>query len=91
MHAHWSLSKVPNQFTEYELGRPSSLAMSVYLLHPDGRAKSLAEMKREIVQLTITRFPNNLSEVCRVLRIGRSTLYRYMKENENEPTRSNPR
>jgi DNA-binding NtrC family response regulator len=58
--------------------------MSIYLLHPDGRAKSLTEMKREIVQLTITRFPNNLSEVGRVLRIGRSTLYRYMKEGEQK-------
>ncbi len=40
----------------------------------------IKEWERKIIQQSVARHPNNLAEVCRELKIGRTTLWRKMKQ-----------
>ena len=46
----------------------------------------IKEWERKIILKAIARHPNNLAEACRELKIGRTTLWRKMKQYEIEMT-----
>ncbi len=48
----------------------------------------IKEWERKIILRSIERHPNNLSEVCRELKIGRTTLWRKMKQYRIEASPS---
>jgi DNA-binding NtrC family response regulator len=45
-----------------------------------GHMRKLEELESEIIRLAILRYDGHMSEVARRLAIGRSTLYRKLKE-----------
>jgi DNA-binding NtrC family response regulator len=47
---------------------------------PAGHMRKLEEIEAEIIRLAIARYEGHMSEVARRLGIGRSTLYRKLKE-----------
>ncbi|MBU6299279.1 MAG: sigma-54-dependent Fis family transcriptional regulator [Alphaproteobacteria bacterium] len=62
---------------------PALPASSPYLLSAvdaAGHMRKLEEMESEIIRLAISRYEGHMSEVARRLGIGRSTLYRKLKE-----------
>ncbi|WP_157016346.1 sigma-54-dependent transcriptional regulator [Mesorhizobium xinjiangense] len=54
-------------------------------LDAKGHVRSLAEVELEMVQYAIRRYRGQMSEVARRLGIGRSTLYRKLKEHGIDP------
>ncbi len=50
------------------------------ILDPHGDIRPLAEIESELIRLAIAHYDGQMSEVARKLRIGRSTLYRRLKE-----------
>jgi DNA-binding NtrC family response regulator len=50
-----------------------------------GHMRKLEEVEAEIIRLAISRYEGHMSEVARRLGIGRSTLYRKLKELGLEP------
>jgi DNA-binding NtrC family response regulator len=50
-----------------------------------GNVRSLADVELEMIQLAISRYGGQMSEVARRLGIGRSTLYRKLKEHGIDP------
>ncbi len=54
--------------------------MTLPLLDSRGEMRSLAELERQTIQAAIDHYDGRLSEVARRLGIGRSTLYRKLKE-----------
>ncbi|MCL7999027.1 sigma-54 dependent transcriptional regulator [Brucella sp. 21LCYQ03] len=47
---------------------------------PEGEVRTLAATEEEMIRLAITRYDGHISEVARRLGIGRTTLYRKLKE-----------
>jgi DNA-binding NtrC family response regulator len=45
-----------------------------------GQIRKFEEMESEIIRMAIARYDGHMSEVARRLGIGRSTLYRKLKE-----------
>jgi DNA-binding NtrC family response regulator len=50
------------------------------LLDPQGEVRPLEEIETEAIRFAITHYRGQMSEVARRLRIGRSTLYRKLKD-----------
>jgi len=46
----------------------------------EGGSRDMQEWEKEIILQSIRRHPNNLAEVSKELRIGRTTLWRKMKK-----------
>jgi DNA-binding NtrC family response regulator len=71
-------------------GRPVTQAMpSPYALTAvdgAGHMRKLEDVESEMIRLAISRYDGHMSEVARRLGIGRSTLYRKLKELGLEPT-----
>jgi DNA-binding NtrC family response regulator len=68
---------------------PGPSASSPYALSATdaaGHMRKLEEMESEIIRLAISRYDGHMSEVARRLGIGRSTLYRKLKEFGLEPS-----
>jgi len=63
-----------------EAGQPISSPGSLELLDAHGEIRPLDEMENEILRFAITHYHGQMSEVARRLRIGRSTLYRKLKD-----------
>ena len=66
-----------------EPGQPVQPAVSAYGLSVtdvSGNIRKFEEMESEIIRMAITRYNGHMSEVARRLGIGRSTLYRKLKE-----------
>jgi DNA-binding NtrC family response regulator len=57
----------------------------VKALDDRGNVRSLADVELEMIQLAIGRYDGQMSEVARRLGIGRSTLYRKLKEYGIDP------
>jgi len=53
---------------------------SVRLLDEKGHLRTLEEIERDLIQLAIEVYAGHMSEVARRLGIGRSTLYRKVRE-----------
>ncbi|MER2534817.1 MAG: sigma-54 dependent transcriptional regulator [Rhizobiaceae bacterium] len=56
-------------------------------LDGDGEIRSLAEIELDMIRMAIDRYEGQMSEVARRLGIGRSTLYRKMREHGIDPER----
>jgi DNA-binding NtrC family response regulator len=72
-----------------DLFEPVLSAASPYALSAtdvSGHMRKLEEMESEIIRLAISRYDGHMSEVARRLGIGRSTLYRKLKEFGLEPS-----
>jgi DNA-binding NtrC family response regulator len=73
-------------------GRPVTQAMaSPYALTAvdgAGHMRKLEDIESEMIRLAISRYDGHMSEVARRLGIGRSTLYRKLKELGLEPSES---
>jgi DNA-binding NtrC family response regulator len=50
------------------------------LLGTDGHVRPLESMEAETIRFAIDRYRGRMTEVARRLRIGRSTLYRKLKD-----------
>ena len=50
------------------------------LLDAQGEVRPLEEIETEAIRFAITHYRGQMSEVARRLRIGRSTLYRKLKD-----------
>ncbi|MCP8938854.1 sigma-54 dependent transcriptional regulator [Alsobacter sp. SYSU M60028] len=61
---------------EMELRDPSSLR----LLGEDGHVRSLAALEEEAIRFALQHYRSHMTEMARRLGIGRSTLYRKMKD-----------
>ena len=62
---------------------PALPAASAYALNAtdsSGHIRKFEEMESEIIRMSIARYDGHMSEVARRLGIGRSTLYRKLKE-----------
>ena len=53
-----------------------------------GHMRKLEDIESEMIRLAISRYDGHMSEVARRLGIGRSTLYRKLKELGLEPAES---
>jgi DNA-binding NtrC family response regulator len=63
-------------------GRPAD--MPVPVLGADGQLRTLEEIERDLIQFAIEVYAGHMSEVARRLGIGRSTLYRKVREHDLE-------
>ena len=52
------------------------------ILDRDGHLRSLEEIERDLIEFAIENYSGHMSEVARRLGIGRSTLYRKVREHE---------
>jgi DNA-binding NtrC family response regulator len=71
---------------------PSLPTGSVYALNAvdgGGHIRKFEDMESEIIRMAIARYDGHMSEVARRLGIGRSTLYRKLKEFGLEPDLAN--
>ncbi|HEY1709080.1 MAG TPA: sigma-54 dependent transcriptional regulator [Rhizomicrobium sp.] len=62
-----------------------------YMIHgtdPAGQMRRLEDIESEVIRMAIGRYEGHMSEVARRLGIGRSTLYRKLKELGLEPSES---
>ena len=55
-----------------------------------GHMRKLQDIESEVIRMAISRYDGHMSEVARRLGIGRSTLYRKLKELGLEPSESDP-
>jgi DNA-binding NtrC family response regulator len=65
--------------------RTSLSAYQLSLTDPAGHMRKLEELEAEAIRLAIARYAGHMSEVARRLGIGRSTLYRKLRELGLEP------
>jgi DNA-binding NtrC family response regulator len=63
-----------------ESGEPSGPDAPVRILDEKGHLRTLEEIERDLIQLAIEIYAGHMSEVARRLGIGRSTLYRKVRE-----------
>lgn len=59
---------------------PTLPATAIDMLDDDGEMRSLAEVEERMIRMAIAHYGGQMSEVARRLGIGRSTLYRKLKE-----------
>jgi DNA-binding NtrC family response regulator len=59
---------------------PGAAPGSLGLLDAHGDVRPLEEIENEVLRFAITHYRGQMSEVARRLRIGRSTLYRKLKD-----------
>src|SRR5690606_31587961 len=52
----------------------------VSAIRDDGHVRTLLDVEKEMILLAVNRYDSQMSEVARRLGIGRSTLYRKLKE-----------
>ena len=65
----------------HEHGTPRPVPVdSMDLVDSAGEVRPLEEIENEVIRFAITRYRGQMSEVARRLRIGRSTLYRKLKD-----------
>ncbi len=73
------------------LSVPGALPASPYgfsAVDAAGHMRKLEDMESEMIRMAISRYDGHMSEVARRLGIGRSTLYRKLKELGLEPAES---
>ena len=60
---------------------PSEVDKAVHLLDREGHLRSLEDVERDLIQFAIENYSGHMSEIARRLGIGRSTLYRKVREH----------
>ena len=68
-----------------ETGASVQPAVHIEALDSEGEVRALADVEHEMIRLAILHYEGQMSEVARRLGIGRSTLYRKLKEYDIEP------
>ena len=68
---------------------PTGSAFALNALDGAGHIRKFEELESEIIRMSIARYEGHMSEVARRLGIGRSTLYRKLKEFGLEPELAN--
>jgi DNA-binding NtrC family response regulator len=63
-----------------EAGEPITGLSAIELVDAHGNVRPLEEVENEVIRFAITHYRGQMSEVARRLRIGRSTLYRKLKD-----------
>ena len=58
---------------------PASSTPSLRLTDAQGEVRPLEEIEREVIRFAIAHYREQMSEVARRLKIGRSTLYRKLE------------
>ena len=66
--------------TEGPAARPAASPYGLSVTDAAGNIRKFVEMESEIIRMAISRYNGHMSEVARRLGIGRSTLYRKLKE-----------
>ena len=61
---------------------------SVNIFDREGHLRSLQEIEKDLIQLAIETYEGKMSEVARRLGMGRSTLYRKLREHDLEVKRA---
>jgi len=74
-------------YAKLRCAAPSPYALS--MTDATGHIRKFEEMESEIIETAIARYEGHMSEVARRLGIGRSTLYRKLKEFGLEPELEN--
>jgi len=69
-----------SQASESEPVRAPTSAYGLSVTDATGNIRKFVEMESEIIRMAIARYNGHMSEVARRLGIGRSTLYRKLKE-----------
>ena len=74
----------PNEDALSSLVHPteSQEDLSVTFLDREGHLRTLEDIERDLIQFAIENYSGHMSEVARRLGIGRSTLYRKVREHE---------
>lgn len=62
----------------------------LHILDAEGDLRPIEWMEREMIRYAIQRYDGRMSEIARRLGIGRSTLYRKLKEMGIEPSEGRP-
>jgi DNA-binding NtrC family response regulator len=62
------------------VNRPAADPGSVAAVRDDGDVRPLAEIEEAMIRLALERYDGRMTLVARKLGIGRSTLYRKLKE-----------
>ncbi|MCR4282263.1 MAG: sigma-54-dependent Fis family transcriptional regulator, partial [Bauldia sp.] len=65
---------------DFGLPQPADLAGQLAALDPDGEMRPLADIEAEMIRMALDRYAGRMTLVARRLGIGRSTLYRKLKE-----------
>jgi DNA-binding NtrC family response regulator len=86
--AHLMPPPAPLAESGHERGLPSF--GTVRAMDDKGNMRSLAEVEHEMIRLAIDHYQGQMSEVARRLGIGRSTLYRKLKEMGIDPDEERP-
>jgi DNA-binding NtrC family response regulator len=60
--------------------QPAASAYALNVTDAGGQIRKFEELESEIIRMAIARYDGHMSEVARRLGIGRSTLYRKLKE-----------
>ncbi|MGB8601447.1 MAG: helix-turn-helix domain-containing protein [Rhizomicrobium sp.] len=76
-------TQAPKRATAGELP-PTVAPYRIELTNASGHIRKLDELEAEIIRNAITRYGGHLSETARRLGLGRSTLYRKLKEYRME-------
>lgn len=61
---------------------------AVAIFDPQGHLRSLQEIEKDLIELAIETYEGKMSEVARRLGMGRSTLYRKLREHDLEIKRA---
>jgi len=64
---------------------PSGSPYALSVTDAAGHIRKFEQLESEIIRMAISRYEGHMSEVARRLAIGRSTLYRKLKEFGLEP------
>jgi DNA-binding NtrC family response regulator len=75
--------------THHAVHAPQVSQQSPYAIHAtdvSGHMRKLEDIESEVIRMAISRYDGHMSEIARRLGIGRSTLYRKLKELGLEPT-----
>lgn len=86
---------VSADFTEPQANRSAPAAPQPHLgmlraLDGQGEVRALADVELEMIRLAIEHYDGQMSEIARRLGIGRSTLYRKLKEYGIDPESRHP-
>ena len=69
--------------SQYSLASPAmsdGSALGIPAITDGGHVRKLEEVEADMIRLALNRYRGQMSEVARKLGIGRSTLYRKMRE-----------
>jgi DNA-binding NtrC family response regulator len=70
-----------NSGLELTASAPSNTDEPIHVLDRDGHLRTLVDIERDLIAFAIGNYAGHMSEVARRLGIGRSTLYRKVREH----------